>query len=192
MSVSPTTKIAKISFDKGLNFRISLREFKKLLRKLHMEVEKQGWKWAKTKNWLKLTRSSLRIKRYLVGLFLVLLVLALFVPLHQSFSNNQIANQTRENYIADNFFLNHYNWEKPSIIAVDFGTQNYLTNKLSVYYYISNQWLSIVDKADTILYTPQMVGLELGNYSSMESLSKGEGLNLLYNDGSSFVLIKPS
>ena len=133
-----------------------------------------------------------RFKRYLVGLFLVLLVLTIFVPLHQSFSNNQIANQTRENYIADNFFLNHYNWEKPSIIAVDFGTQNYLTNKLSVYYYISNQWLSIVDKADTILYTPQMVGLELGNYSSMESLSKGEGLNLLYNDGSSFVLIKPS
>jgi len=129
-----------------------------------------------------------KFKQYLVGLFSVLLVLALFVPLHSSF-NTEISWQTRESHTADNFFLDHYSWEKSSFVVTDFLTDTYLTAKLSVYEYIFPQ-LNIGDKPDAILYTPQFAGLNLGNYSSMESLSQGEKLNLLYNDGISCVLIK--
>lgn len=128
-----------------------------------------------------------KFRPYLAGLFLVLLVLFLFVPLHQSF-NTEIQYQTRETYIADNFFVDHCNWENPGSVVSDFRTNTYLTSKLSVYEYI-HPWLQAGEKADAILYTPQFVGSELGNYSSMESLSQGEMLNLVYNDGFSYVLI---
>jgi hypothetical protein len=128
-----------------------------------------------------------RFRPYFAGLFLVLLILFLFVPLHQSLSTGT-SFQTRETYIADNFFIDHYNWENPGFVVADFRTTTYLQSKLSVYVYIST-WLQAGDKADAILYTPQFVGTELGNYSSMESLSQGEKLNLVYNDGFSYVLI---
>jgi hypothetical protein len=62
---------------------------------------------------------------------------------------------------------------------------------MSTYEYISTG-LGTGEKPNAILYTSQFEGLKLGNYSSMESLLQGERLNLEYNDGSSFVLIKPS
>jgi hypothetical protein len=130
-----------------------------------------------------------KFKPYFAGLFLVLLVLFLFVPLHSSF-NTEIKFQTRENYMADNFFIDHYNLENPGLkIVSDFRTNTYLESKLNDTVYIQ-YWLQAGDKADAILYTPQFVGRNLGNYSSMESLSQGEKLNLLYNDGFSIVLIK--
>jgi len=131
-----------------------------------------------------------KFKPYFAVLFSVLIVLFLFVPLHTSF-NPELGFQTRENYIADNFFLNHYNWEKPGFVVSDFWTNTYLSPKLSVYEYISPT-LSKGAKANAILYPPQLVGVELGNYSSMQSLSQGERLDLLYNDGNSYVLISPN
>jgi hypothetical protein len=128
-----------------------------------------------------------RFRRYFIGVLLVLLILFLFIPLHQSFGT-EIPFQTRETYIADNFFIDHYNWENPGLVVSDFRTNTYLAAKLSVTEYIQ-PWLQIGEKADAILYSPQFVGLALGNYSSMESLSQGEKLNLVYNDGFSYVLI---
>ena len=131
-----------------------------------------------------------KFRSYLTGFFLVLLVLCLFVPLHQSFNTGNSA-QTKENYVADNFFLNHYNWKNPGFVVTDFWTSTYLSPKMSTYEYISTG-LGTGEEPNAILYTPQFEGLKLGNYSSMESLSQGERLNVEYNDGSSFVLIKPS
>ena len=129
-----------------------------------------------------------KIRLYIAGIFLILLMLFLFIPIHNSF-NTEITSQTREAYVADNFFLDNYNWQNPGAVVSDFRTNTYLESKLSVYVYI-NPWLNLNDKANGILYTPQFVGLKLGNYSSMESLSQGDKLDLLYNDGSSYALIK--
>jgi hypothetical protein len=128
-----------------------------------------------------------RFKKFFVSILLIVLILFLFIPLHQSF-NTEIEFQTRETYIADNFFINHYNWENPGSVVADFRTSTYLTAKLSVYVDIQ-PWLQTGAKADAILYTPQFVGSDLGNYSSMESLSQAEMLSLVYNDGFSYVLI---
>jgi hypothetical protein len=128
-----------------------------------------------------------KFKKYFIGILLVLLVLFLFVPLHLAF-NTEIQFQTRETYVADNFFLNHYNWGKPGFVVTDFRTNTYLTAKLGVTENIES-WLEPGQRADAILYTPQFVGLALGNYTSMASLAQGERLSLVYNDGSSYVLI---
>jgi hypothetical protein len=130
-----------------------------------------------------------KFRPYLAGLFLVLIVLFFFVPIHQSF-NTEVAFQTRETYNAVNFFINHYNWEKPSFVVTDFWTNTYLAPKLSVYVWIQTWW-NIGYKADAVLYTPQFAGFELGNYTSMESFSQGEKLSVLYNNGVSYALIAP-
>ena len=133
---------------------------------------------------------KVKFRSYFAGLFLVLLILFLFVPIHQSFSTG-VSYHTRETYQADNFFADHYNWEKPGFVVEDFRTLFYTESKLSLYKDI-HSGLQASDKPDAILYTPPFVGLELGNYSSMDSLSQGEKLNVEYNDGFSFVLIKSS
>jgi len=127
-----------------------------------------------------------RFRKYFISILLVLLILFLFIPLHQSF-NSEIQFQTKETYAADNFFINHYHWTNPGVVVSDFRTNLYLTTKLSVTQNIQS-WFNLGEKVDGILYTPE-TGLELGNYSSMQSLSQGENLNVMYNDGFSFILI---
>lgn len=127
-----------------------------------------------------------KFRPYLAGLFLILLALSFFVPLHASFTTGNAA-QTTENYVADNFFLTYFHWKTPDSVVTDFWTATYLSPKLNTYEYIS-QGFKMGEKPDVVLYTPQFIGFKLGNYSSMENLSQGEGLNLLYNDGFSYIL----
>jgi hypothetical protein len=131
-----------------------------------------------------------KFKPYFAGLFLVLFILFLFVPLHTSF-NTQIIFQTREAYVSENFFLNHFHWESSSYVVTDFWTASYLSPKLSSYEYIYPT-LNTGARPDAILCTPQIVSSGLANYSSVQSLSEGEKLNLVYNDGSSYILTKSS
>ncbi len=130
-----------------------------------------------------------KLKPFIGGLFLILLILFLFVPLHQSF-NREITFQTRETYLADNFFIDHYHWEKPGFVIADFRTMAYLQSKLNHYVYIYDSWEQSGGRGDGILFTPQFAGEPFGNYSSVESLSQGERLDIVYNDGFSYVLIK--
>ncbi len=129
-----------------------------------------------------------KFKRHIGGLLVVLSILVLFVPLHLSF-NPEIYFQTKETYIADNFLIDNYHWEKPGFVIADFRTIQYVQSKLSNYVFIYDSWVLENNRPDVILYTPQFVGGQLGNYSSMETLSQGEGLDLLYNDGISYVIM---
>ena len=122
-----------------------------------------------------------KIRPYFALLLSVLLVLFIFVPMHQSF-NTEIVFQSREVYSADNFFLNHYNWKNPSFVVVDFWTNTYLSPKQSVYEY-THQYLAAGIKADAIFYSAAFAGSGLANYSSIENLSQGQGVDLLYNNG---------
>jgi hypothetical protein len=124
----------------------------------------------------------------LLGIFAIMLVLFLFVPVHQWF-NTEIYFQTRESYAAENFFVNHYNWQKPGLVVSDFRTNTYLESKLTTTVYLQTG-VPAGYRADAIMYTPQLVGSGLEDYSSVESLSQGERLNLVYNNGFSYVLIR--
>jgi len=123
-------------------------------------------------------------------IFSVLLALFLFVPLHNSFSS-EVQFQTTQNYFADNFFLNHYNLENPGVVVSDFWTTTYLEPKISTYHFI-NQYFDAGTTVDAVFYTPQLAGLYLANYTTMQSLSQGDELNILYNDGYSYALTNPN
>jgi hypothetical protein len=131
-----------------------------------------------------------KFRLYFAVLFSVLLALFLFIPIHTLFTT-EISFQTTQNYVADNFFLNHYNWQNAGFVASDYWTNTYLSPKLNTYHYIFPQYIKGF-KADAVLYTPQLTGINFGNYTNMQSLSQGEGLNVAYNDGISYVLINPN
>jgi hypothetical protein len=128
-----------------------------------------------------------RFRSYFRSAFLVLLILFMFIPLHQSF-NSEVQFQTREAYMADNFFFNHYNWENPISILAGFRTATYLTSKMSVYKYINKDPTTVRD-VNTILCTPELL---FQNYTldNLLNFLHEERLNVVYNDGFSYVTIK--
>jgi len=129
-----------------------------------------------------------RFRPYLISLFLVLLILFSFIPLHLSFMPD-IQFQTREAYRAENFFIDYYNWEKPSSILANFRVLTYLESKLSVESYFSPDPRT-VKEVDTIFYTVGLGRDFLGENYTMERLFQEERLNEVYNNGFSYMAIK--
>ncbi|MFX1508461.1 MAG: hypothetical protein ACFFDC_20465, partial [Promethearchaeota archaeon] len=129
-----------------------------------------------------------RFRQYLKPLFFVLLILFLSIPLHQSFQRD-IQFQTREAYIAENFFISNYTWTKPSIILAHFRVVKYFQPRLTVSAYFSASQES-VEEADSIFYT---IGLGrhflLKNYT-LERMFCEERPNLVYNNAFSYIAIK--
>lgn len=121
-------------------------------------------------------------------LLIVLLILFSFIPLHKSFTN-AIHFQTQEAYRAENFFINYYNWEKPSFILVNFRVMTYLQSKLSADPYFSPDPRT-VKEVDTIFYTVGLGKNFLGANYTMENLFSEERLNVVYNNGFSYMAIK--
>jgi hypothetical protein len=129
-----------------------------------------------------------RFSRFFKYVFLLLLILFLFIPLHQSF-NQEIQFQTRDVYIASNFFIDHYQWEKPGSILTGFRVETYIQPKLNSYTYI-NRNPEIAGEMDTIFYTLELAGNRFGNNSTFESFLQNQRLNIVYNDGVSNIATK--
>ncbi len=137
-----------------------------------------------------------RFRPYVKSLFLVLLILFAFIPLHDSFYDSQIMFQTKEAYQTENFFIDHYNWTNPSFILAHFRVITYLqTNQPSVAYFEDDVYPPLfqrIKEYDCIVYT---VGLGINllryNYTTDKILSE-EKLNVVYNSGFSYIAIKSS
>jgi len=130
-----------------------------------------------------------RFRPYLKSLFLVLLILFLFAPLHMTFFTQDIFFQTKEAYKAENFFIDHYNWTNPSLILANFRAINYFESKLTGNAYFSANPLAIKE-ADTIFYTVGL-GLPLSAYNyTIDRVIYEERLNVVYNNGFSIVIIR--
>jgi hypothetical protein len=121
-------------------------------------------------------------------LLIVLLILFPFIPLHQSFATS-IGFQTREAYRAENFFIDYYNWTKPSFILANMRVETYLMPKLSGAAYFSYEPRN-ANKADTIFYTVGLCKDFLGENYTIASLFQEERLNVVYNNGFSYIMIK--
>jgi hypothetical protein len=134
-----------------------------------------------------------RIGKYLIALFVILLLLFSFVLLHTSFYNQQTQFQTTEAYDAANFMLDNYNWTRPSLVLADFSIVPYLTAR----HPISNSTVdslfgsvSDIGQYDTIFYTIGLGNALLQyNYTSSKLLQE-EPLIIIYDNGFSYVAIK--
>lgn len=132
-------------------------------------------------------RPSFRYFKYVYSaLIIILLLLVPFIIIHQSF-NNDIQFQTQEAYLADNFLLNHYNWNGNSYVTTDYRTVTYLQSRLSVNPNFA--WdSSRLNESGAILYDVGL-GKTLGTNYEIQNFSK-QGLDTLYNDGFSQIEIK--
>jgi hypothetical protein len=136
-----------------------------------------------------------RFRPYVKHLFLALLILFVFIPLHGSFYNSQIMFQTKEAYEAENFMIDHYNWTNPSLILAHRSVITYLQTKQPSVAYFESEFYPLFPRLkeyDCIVYTAGL-GKSLLRYNyTTEKILHDEKLNVVYNNGFSYVAIKSS
>ncbi|MCW4003153.1 MAG: hypothetical protein NWE95_04480 [Candidatus Bathyarchaeota archaeon] len=143
-----------------------------------------------------------KFRIYIKGIFLVLLVLWVFVPIHTSYNSyigEFIPFQTYEVSNAENFLVNHYNWTTPGLMLVHAPIRVYLSSVLDPTQVkttfpedISSVLFPEPKEYNGIFYT---VGLGndflIYNYTLDELVSEGQ-LSVLYTNGLSEIAIKSS
>jgi len=138
-----------------------------------------------------------RFRPYVKPLFLVLLILFAFIPLHSSFTDFPIMFQTKEAYTTANFMIEKYDWNKNSLILSDVGMKWYIYPQINGNSIIDDGYSSPfqgsnVEAYDSIIYS---VGLEKNLQISNVSLEETsprilDRFNIIYNSGSSYIAEK--
>ena len=138
-----------------------------------------------------------RFRPYLIGIFLILLVLFAFIPLHASytsFSTSYVPFQTKDEFDAENFFLNHYDWSQYSTILAHFPVEIYLASNLNLEQTkatISSD-PSTLSQYDCVFYTVGL-GVQFLSYNyTLQGVASEEKLDVVYNNGFSDVAVKGS
>lgn len=126
-----------------------------------------------------------KLRPYLACVVLVLLILFPFVSFHSTFT---VIFQTGEEYSADNFFIDNYNWTNPGSILANFRVVNYLASKQSSEAYSVDP--QAITEADTILYSIRLGKQFLELNYSMEKTIYEEKLDMIYNNGLSYVVTR--
>ena len=127
-----------------------------------------------------------RFKPYLKSLFLVLVILFSFISLHAAFVKN-VYFSTEESYGAENFFIDHHNWTKRSLILADFWVADYFTGKQTLNAYTFSRDPLMIKEVDTIFYTIGL-GQDIYNFNyTIEKIINEERLNVVYSGGFSIV-----
>ncbi len=129
-----------------------------------------------------------RAKPYAKSIFLILLILFTFIPVHVAYSREFVFFQTEESYKAENFFVDHYGWTKHSSIVADKWVTDYLQGKVIGNASFNNP--EEIKEVNAIFYT---IGLGLTmssfNYTIERAISE-ERLNVVYDNGYSIVASK--
>jgi len=139
-----------------------------------------------------------RFRIYYQCLLLILITSFTFVPLHSSYvsTRSQIMFQTKEDYQCANFLIDHYNWNKTSLVLSDIRSTHYLATKSYSYNVSFDNDFSVyfprdIKEYDCIMLT---VGLQKSflRYNSTESIfDKINEKNRAYDSGFSHIFIEP-
>jgi len=139
-----------------------------------------------------------KFKRHFQCLFLVIIILFVFVPLHSSYSltGTRIQFQTKENYQCTNFWIDYYYPDERKLMGTDFRTAWYLVTNIRSPQVtfgadISSIFSNDINDYDCILFT---IALEKSflrhNYTTESIIQELNELNIIYNSGSSYILVK--
>lgn len=104
--------------------------------------------------------------------------------------------QTKEDYQTENFLIDHYNWTNPAFILAHYRVITYLqTKQPSVAYFEDDVYSPLFPRLkeyDCIVYTVGL-GKNLLRYNyTTERILHDEKLNVVYNNGFSYIAIKSS
>jgi hypothetical protein len=137
-----------------------------------------------------------RFRRYLIFLFLIVVVLVAFIPLHTSFSYFPIMFQTEEEYGTAHFMIEKYDWNTHSMILSHVSVKWYilpqiegdsnLDTDVSPGFNSSN-----LGTYDCILYSPGLAkGLQMHNVSLEETSQQLKIFSIIYHSGFSYIAKK--
>jgi hypothetical protein len=138
-----------------------------------------------------------KLKPYLIGLFLIMLILFVAVPLHSSFTSFPIKFQTKDELTTSNFMIDKYDWNSKSTIIADNGASWFISTQIQGNNQVdsdlaSHLGLAHITNYDCIIYsvglanTLQSSGISIEN-NSQEILQK---FSVVYNSGSSYIATK--
>ena len=142
-----------------------------------------------------------KIKKFLAGVFLILIIILFFVPLHGSFFNTYNFSQTKEAYNAEHFMLENYNWTSGGIFVAHSPIIEYFRSNLGLKeaigtYLESDDFLKVprFNEYTSILYTVGLenrlsVALASYNYTIESKLHSGD-YNIVYDNGASSVYLR--
>jgi hypothetical protein len=140
-----------------------------------------------------------RFKIYFQCLLLIIIILFTFVPFHSSYvsTRSRINFQTQDNYKCTNFLIRYYYLNETRLMLTDFRTGWYLVTRSDQIDYSSIEDDSStyfprnISDYDCILFT---IALEKGflrhNYTTESIFQEVNELNIIYNSGSSYILVK--
>jgi len=138
-----------------------------------------------------------KFKMYFQCLFLVIIMLFTFVPLHSSYSSTRshITFQTKETYQSENFWIRYYDPNEKSLMGTDFRTAWYLVTKIRSPNVSLSDFSTIfnrdINDYDCILFT---IALEKSflrhNYTTESIIQEMNKHNIIYSSGSSYILVK--
>lgn len=131
-----------------------------------------------------------RFKPFIIAIFVLLLLFFPFVPLHGSFSNEDIQFQTIEAYDAANMLLDNYDLSKDGNVLADYRVVTYFESRMGG----DEQTNFIYDplmthKADVLFYTIGLGNKMIEKNTSLQQIYDEERLNVVFNNGYSKILI---
>jgi hypothetical protein len=138
-----------------------------------------------------------KLRPYLIGLFLILLILFVAVPIHTSFTSYPITYQTKNDLTTSNFAIQKFNWNSRSIVIGDLGMAIYMLTQVPGNSQIdtgvaSTLGLENIAHYDCVIYSVglgnsiQKSGLSIDN-TSQSILQK---YSVVYNSGSDYIATK--
>ncbi len=138
-----------------------------------------------------------KVRKYLIGLVLILLVLFVFVPIRNSSLTYPITFQTKEDFTTANFMIKNYDWNSNTVGLTDLAPRWFIIVQIQGNPQIDTDLqprfgLSNLTSYDYILYS---IGLESSfkaNNISNGSQQIIENFDVTYNSGLSYLAQKPS
>jgi len=129
-----------------------------------------------------------KLRKYFIGIFMILLVLFVFIPIHQSFSS-MVSYQTKTDYAAENFLINNYNWRASTRIVAGFRVATYIMPKLPNYELVDYD-LSSINLDHIMVYTVELSQSFITQNTTLENVIKDQSLNKVYDNGMASVEIR--
>lgn len=136
-----------------------------------------------------------KYRSYYAVLFLILVSLFIFIPLHHSFSNGELGFQTKEEYRTADFMIDKYDWSIHTVLLSDLCTKWYVYPQVEGNAVIEdgttvNLPLSRVYSYDCIIYSTGLaMNFQQNNISAEESRQIQERFSIIYNSGSTYVAL---
>ena len=129
-----------------------------------------------------------KLRKYFIGIFMILLVLFVFIPIHQSFSS-EILNQTKTDFTAENYLINNYNWETSTRIVAGFRVATYISPRLPNYELFDTD-LTYVSQDYIMVYTLELSQSFVSLNTTLENVIQDQSLNKVYDNGMASVEIR--